>query len=120
MKAVQLNSLVAEAIDPTTVGAEPVFEVTPSKEGDATHRPQFEGALDDAETVRVRLYVPEDNNDEAIVMSVKDIRPGKAGVTRSRDGRVNTTAFEDSTRNILVLLWAPVNLSPLATITVKR
>jgi hypothetical protein len=119
-KAVQLNSLVAEAIDPTTVSATPTFEVSSSKGGDATHRPQFEGALDPAETVRVRAYIPEGNDDARIVLTVGDLRPGKEGVKRSTDGKVNVAAFEDSTRNILVLLWAPVNLTPLESVTISR
>ena len=119
-KAVQLNSLVAEAIDPTTVGASPVFDVAFTKAGDATHRPQFEGALDPAETVRVRAYIPDENTDESIVMSISDLRPGKEGVKLSRDGKVNVSHFEDKTRNLLVLLWSPVNLSPLEKLTVVR
>jgi hypothetical protein len=119
-KAVQLNSLVAEAIDPTTVGSTPVFDVAFTKAGDATHRPQFEGALDPAETVRVRAYIPDDNTDPSIIVSMKDLRPGKEGVKLSKDGKVNVAHFEDKTRNILVLLWAPVNLSPLENVTINR
>jgi len=119
-KAVQLDSQVAEAIDPTTTDKDLVFEVAPSREGDSTHRPQFEGALDPAATVRVRAYIPDDNNDESIVLSVTDLRPAPDGVKRSKDGRVNVSHFEDKTRNVLILLWSPVNLNPMSTITVNR
>jgi len=118
-KAVQLNTLVAEAIDPASVGAKPAFKVTLTKRGDATHRPQFEGALDAAETVRVRAYIPEGFDGDKIIVTPADLRPGKEGVKRSRDGRVNVAHFEREDENILVLMWAPVNLPPIESVTLN-
>ncbi len=119
-KAVQLDSQVAVAIDPTTTDADLVFDVVATKAGDATHRPQFEGSLDDAKTVRCRAYIPDGNDDVSIILSVKDLRPDGEGVKRSKDGRVNVSHFEDKTRDVLILLWSPVNLNPMSTITVNR
>lgn len=118
--AVQLNSLVPEAADPTSVGTTPTFEVTPTRAGDATHRPQFEGALDAARTFRVRAYIPDGVTDTAFVLTPKDIRTkdGMLDVSRSKDGKVNITAFEDG--DVLVLLWTPVAYNTFESLTIKR
>ena len=120
MKAVQLNERVAQAADPTKVGAAPEFKVSFTKVGDETHRAQFEGALDEAETIRVRAYIPDGFDDPTIVMTPNDLRPGKEGVKRSKDGKVNVAHFEDKSRNLLVIMWAPVNLNPIEKIVVNR
>ena len=117
-KAVQLNSRVAEAIDPTTVDTNMVFNVEGTKEGDATHRPQWEGALDDAETVRCRAYIPEGNIESTIKVTPDDLRPGRLGVERSKDGKVNKSHFERD--GVLIILWSPVNLTPTTSLTVVR
>jgi hypothetical protein len=116
--AVQLDSRVAEAIDPTTVDTNMVFAVEGTKAGDATHRPQYEGALDAAETVRCRAYIPEANIESVIKMTPKDLRPGRLGVERSKDGKVNKSHFEKE--GVLVILWSPVNLTPTTSLTIDR
>lgn len=112
-KAVQLDALVATAIDPTTVGSLPQFDVTQASEGDETHRPTFEGALDAAETIRVRAYVPASFSKDELTMTPAQLRDGKEGVKRSKDGRVNVSHFEDTDAGILVLMWSPVEMNPI-------
>lgn len=117
---VQLNDLVAEAADPAKVGPTPIFKVAKTKDGDATHRPQFEGAIDDAETFRVRAYIPEDFSKSTVKLTASDIRrnpKGKLDVVRSRDGRVNVTALEKD--DVLVLMWTPVAYPTFSELTIQ-
>ena len=76
--------------------------------------------MDAAETFRVRAYIPEGNDDAAIIMTLKDLRPGKEGVKRSKDGRVNVSHFEDKDANVLVILWSPVAYPTLESLTINR
>jgi hypothetical protein len=116
-KAVQLDSRVAEAIDPTEVDTNIVFDANQTKDGDKTHRPQFEAALDAAETVRVRAYVPAESMESSFKMTPDDLRAGPLGVIRSNDGKVNKSHFERD--GVLIILWSPVNLTPTTSVTVN-
>ena len=121
-KAVQLNSLVAEACDPTTLESNLAFDIHRTKEATATTRENWEGWLDEAMTVRVKAYIPAGHPDPVVQFSMtKDLRKSKdapSGVARSQDGKVNIAHLEQG--DIFALFYLPVNAAPIATVKIVK
>ena len=120
MAKVNLNDLVAERIDPATVGGTPTFKAVETKAADDTHRAWFEGALDEAGSFRVRVYKAADFSKPALTVTPGDLRKDRRapkGVLRSRDGRVNQAFFEKDGN--LVMLWVPVAYDTFESITIE-
>ena len=72
--------------------------------------------------MRVKAYIPAGHPDTVTQFSIAtDLRKdakAPSGVTRSKDGKVNVTFLEQG--DIFVMLYTPVNASPLATIKLVR
>lgn len=121
-KAVQLNTLVAEACDPTALDANLEFSIQLTKAATAQTRENWEGWLDEARTVRVKAYIPAGHPDIETQFSMEDDRRKDAkaptGVTRSKDGKVNVVFLERD--DIFAMLYLPVNAAPIATIKLVR
>lgn len=121
-KAVQLNTLVAEACDPTALDANLEFSIQLTKAATAQTRENWEGWLDEARTVRVKAYIPAGHPDIETQFSMADDRRKDAkaptGVTRSKDGKVNVVFLERD--DIFAMLYLPVNAAPIATIKLVR
>lgn len=111
----------AQRVDLDELTPDLVFAAKLSKAPETeNHRAQFSGSLDPFGTVRVRLYAPEDFDDTSIVVTGDDLRAAPKDIQKSKDGTYNTWAFEDTSRNILVLMWAPVAVDEVATVTINR
>jgi hypothetical protein len=121
-KAVQLNTLVAEACDPTALDTDLEFGIQLTKAATAQTRENWEGWLDEARTVRVKAYIPAGHPDPVTKFSIENDRRKDAkaptGVTRSKDGKVNVVFLERG--DIFAMLYLPVNAAPIATVKLVR
>ena len=121
-QAIQLNTLVAEAMDPSDIKANLEFAVSKTKDATAQTREHWEGYLDDARTVRVKAYIPAGYTDKVIQYSIEGDRrknnEAPDGVKRSLDGKVNITFLED--KGVLTLLYTPVAAPAIATVKLVR
>lgn len=90
----------------------PEVEATLFQAANGNRRNQFRGRLDEAGTVRVRVYAPGDADEhrgEILVGSI-DADATKLDTMKGQEGEIVKVEFDGTlAKNTLVIMWAPAD-----------